>query len=162
MAHTDFKSVSDYIASKPKEVRPILERVRGIIRKAVPDADEVISYQIAAYKLSGVAVLFFAAWKEHYSLYPANEELVAKFKKELAPYEANEKGTIRFPLDAPIPAKLITDIAKFRVTQVAEVVLERAAKKKGAAKKAVAKKAATKKKAKKKPVAKKKTRAIRA
>ncbi|HVG53074.1 MAG TPA: DUF1801 domain-containing protein, partial [Vicinamibacterales bacterium] len=104
--------MDEYIASQPQDVQRLLQNVRGIIRKAVPDADEVISYQIPAYKLGGHAVLYFAGWKKHYSLYPANGRLVAAFKKELAPYEVNNKGTIRFPLSAPVPAKLIAGIAK--------------------------------------------------
>ena len=119
MANTDFKSVDEYIASQPQDVQRLLQHVRGIIRKAVPGADEVISYQIPAYKLNGHPVLYFAGWKKHYSLYPANGRLVAAFKKELAPYEVNNKGTIRFPLSAPVPAKLIAGIAKFRANEVA-------------------------------------------
>ena|SRR5437899_1496519 len=87
MARTDFKSVNEYIASKPKDVRGILKRVRSTIRKAVPAAEEVISYQIPVYKLNGVPVLYFAGWKQHYSLYPASDALVAAFKDELARYE---------------------------------------------------------------------------
>jgi uncharacterized protein YdhG (YjbR/CyaY superfamily) len=68
MANTDFKSVDEYIASKPEAVRGILERVRSAIRKALPGADEVISYQIPAYKLQGRAVIYFAGWKQHYSV----------------------------------------------------------------------------------------------
>ena len=99
MANTDFKSVDEYIASKPEAVRGILERVRSAIRKALPRADEVISYQIPAYKLQGRAVIYFAGWKQHYSVYPAIGALVDAFKDELAPYEIS-KGTIRSPLSA--------------------------------------------------------------
>src|SRR5436190_23816777 len=86
MAKTDFKSVNEYIASRPKDVQAILRRVRSIIRKAVPDAEEGISYQIPAYRLNSRLFLFFAGWKEHYSLYPASNALVTTFKKELEPY----------------------------------------------------------------------------
>jgi uncharacterized protein YdhG (YjbR/CyaY superfamily) len=96
----------------------VLKRVRSIIRKAVPGADEVISYQIPAYKLHGRTVLYFAAWKEHYSVYPSNTRLVAAFKNELAGYQLS-KGTIRFPLSEPVPVKLIEGIAKFRAKEVA-------------------------------------------
>src|SRR5438445_3437445 len=113
MAKTDFKSVNEYIASKPKEVRGILKRVRSTIRKAVPAAEEAISYQIPVYKLNGVPVLYFAGWKHHYSLYPASDALVAAFKHELARYELS-KGTIRFPLSEPVPVNLIERIAKLR------------------------------------------------
>jgi uncharacterized protein YdhG (YjbR/CyaY superfamily) len=117
MAKTDFKSVEEYLATLPDEVQAVLQRVRGIIRKAVPEAQEVISYQIPAYKLPGGPVLFFACWKKHYSLYPATQRLVTQFQDELAPYEVS-KGTIRFPLGEPVPAKLIERIAKFRVQEL--------------------------------------------
>src|SRR6266704_1879525 len=117
MAKTDFKSVNQYIASKPKDVRGILKRVRSTIRKAVPAAEEMISYQIPVYKLNGVPVLYFAGWKQHYSLYPASVALVAAFKDELASYELS-KGTIRLPLSEPVPVNLIERIAKFRAEQL--------------------------------------------
>jgi uncharacterized protein YdhG (YjbR/CyaY superfamily) len=119
MAKTDFKSVDEYIASQPAAVQGILGRVRSTIREALPGAEEVISYQIPAYKLRGGRVLYFAGWKQHYSLYPAGERLVAAFRDELASYEVN-KGTIRFPLSQPVPVKLIGRIAKFRAKEVAE------------------------------------------
>jgi uncharacterized protein YdhG (YjbR/CyaY superfamily) len=119
MAKTDFKSVAEYIASQPKAVRGVLKRVRSTIRKAVPGAEEVISYKIPTYKMHGGPVLYFAGWRKHYSLYPATARVVASFKDDLAPYEVN-KGTIRFPLSEPVPVKLIERIAKFRAKEVAE------------------------------------------
>jgi uncharacterized protein YdhG (YjbR/CyaY superfamily) len=118
MAKTDFKSVDEYIATQPADVQPILQRVRRIIRKAMPAAEEVISYQIPAYKLHGGAALYFSGWKEHYSLYPATDSLVKAFKGELAPYRVS-KGTLRFPFSQPVPAKLIERIAKFRAKEAA-------------------------------------------
>jgi uncharacterized protein YdhG (YjbR/CyaY superfamily) len=119
MAKADFKSVDEYIASHPQAVRLILRRVRSAIRKAVPGAQELISYKIPTYKLHGGPVLYFAGWKQHYSLYPATERVVAAFSDELAPYQVS-KGTIRFPLSKPVPVKLIERIAKFRAKDVAE------------------------------------------
>lgn len=110
-------SVTEYIASKPKEVRVVLERVRRAIRKAVPAAEEGLSYQIPVYKLNGVAVLYFAGWKAHLSLYPASDALVAEFARELAPYERS-KGTIRLPFSEPVPERLIERIARFRAKQL--------------------------------------------
>ena len=118
MAKTAFKSVDEYIASQPEAMRSILRRVRSTIRKAVPGAQEVISYKIPAYKLHGGPVLYFAGWKEHYSLYPATGGVVGAFKDELAPYKVS-KGTIRYPLSQPVPVKLIGRIAKFRAKEVA-------------------------------------------
>src|SRR5262245_49966814 len=126
MAKTDFKSVDEYIASQPEAVQGVLQRVRSTIRKAVPGAEEVISYKIPMYKLHGARVLFFAGWKRHYSLYPAGDRLVAAFKDELAAYEV-DKGTIRFPLSEPVPVKLIERIAKFRANEVAERAKKKAA-----------------------------------
>jgi uncharacterized protein YdhG (YjbR/CyaY superfamily) len=117
MARTDFKSVNEYIASKPRDVRGTLTRVRRTIRKAVPAAEDVIAYQIPSYKLNGVPMLYFAGWKQHYSFYPANDALVAAFKDELTRYELS-KGTIRFPLSEPVPVTLIERIAKFRAEQL--------------------------------------------
>ena len=117
MAKTDFRSVEEYILAQPKSVQPVQRRVRSVIRKAVPAAVEVISYQLPAYKLAdGLGVLYFAAWKQHYSLYPASDELVATFKGELTPFRAS-KGTLRFPLSEPVPVKLIERIAKFRAKE---------------------------------------------
>jgi uncharacterized protein YdhG (YjbR/CyaY superfamily) len=93
--------------------------VRNTIRKALPGAEEVISYKIPAYKLHGNPVLYFAGWRQHYSLYPATDYIVAAFKDDLAPYEVN-KGTIRFPLWQPVPTKLIGRIAKVRAKEVNE------------------------------------------
>jgi uncharacterized protein YdhG (YjbR/CyaY superfamily) len=109
--------VNEYIASKPKEVRVVLERVRGAIRTAVPAAEETISYQMPVYTLDGVAVLYFAGWKHHYSLYPASNALVAAFRDELTSYQRS-RGTIRFPLSEPVPEPLIKRIARFRAEQL--------------------------------------------
>ena len=118
MATTDFKSVDEYISAQPDAAQAALGQVRSAIRKAMPGADEVISYKIPTYKLNGRAVLYFAGWKEHYSVYPASVSLVAAFKDELASYKV-DKGTIRFPLSQPVPVKLIEHIAKFRAQEAA-------------------------------------------
>jgi len=86
MAKTNFTSVDEYIATHPENVQLILQRVRSTIRKALPDAEEVISYQISAYKLGGRAVLYFAGWKQHYSLDPLTYQIVEVFKDDLAFY----------------------------------------------------------------------------
>ena len=113
------ENVPAYIARFPRAVQAELKRVRRSIRRAAPGAEEVISYQIPAFKLHGKPVLFFAAWKEHLSIYPSNARLVAAFKDELAKYE-RAKGTIRFPLSDPIPAKLIERIARFRAKEIGD------------------------------------------
>lgn len=125
MAKSGFTSVNDYITSHPAAVQRVLKRVRSIVRKAVPDSEETISYGIPTYKLHGRPVVYFAGWKRHYSLYPSTDRLVAAFKAELAPYEIS-KGTIRFPLSEPVPTTLIDSIAKFRAKEVAEHVKAKA------------------------------------
>jgi uncharacterized protein YdhG (YjbR/CyaY superfamily) len=117
MPKTDLKSVDDYIASQPEPAREILTRVRTAIRKAVPRAEEMISYKIPAYKLHNLPVLYFAGWKKHFSLYPATARVLAEFQDELAPYQIS-KGTIRFPLSQAVPVKLIERIARFRAKEV--------------------------------------------
>jgi uncharacterized protein YdhG (YjbR/CyaY superfamily) len=114
MKQTAPRNIDEYIAGFPDHVQEILEKIRITIRKAAPDAEEAISYQIPTFKLKGNLV-FFAAYKKHIGLYPAprgNEE----FKEELASYEGG-KGTVRFPLDKPIPFDLIKRIVKFRVKE---------------------------------------------
>jgi uncharacterized protein YdhG (YjbR/CyaY superfamily) len=111
--------VDEYIATYPEDVQAILQRVRSTIRKAVPGAEEVISYQVPTYKMHGDPVLYFAGWKRHYALYPATDQVVESFKDDLAPYNVN-KGTIRFPLPRPVPVKLIERIARLRAKETAE------------------------------------------
>ena len=118
MAKTHFQSVDDYIALQPEAVRGLLERVRSTIRKAVPEAEESISYQIPTYKLPGGPLIYFAGWKKHYSLYPVSAQLIGALGEDLGAREV-EKGTIRFPLDEPVPVKLITRIVKYRAKEVA-------------------------------------------
>jgi uncharacterized protein YdhG (YjbR/CyaY superfamily) len=108
--------VAAYIAAQPPVARKALRRVRAIIRKALPGAEERISYQIPAYKVDGRIVIYFAGWKRHYSLYPVGARLAAAFPDRLARYEMS-KGTIRFPLSEPVPVKLIERIVKLRARE---------------------------------------------
>ncbi|HET7292781.1 MAG TPA: DUF1801 domain-containing protein [Vicinamibacteria bacterium] len=127
MAKTDYTSMDEYLAAQPEPARAVLQRVRAIIRKAVPGAEEAISYQIPVFKLQGAYVVYLAGWKEHYSIYPAPDRLVASFKGALLPYKAS-KGTLRFPLSEPVPTKLIERIAKFLAKEARERVKAKAAK----------------------------------
>jgi len=119
MAKTTYKSVSEYIGKQPKGVQPILTLVRSTIRKALPRAEEGISYQIPVFKQDGRAVIYFAAWKQHFSVYPATGSVAVVLKEALKPYEVS-KGTIRFPLSEPVPVNLIARIAKLRAKDAAE------------------------------------------
>ena len=128
MAKTDYRSVDAYLAAQPAEVRAVLKEVRAAIRKALPKATEVISYQIPAYKLPGGTVIYFAGWKQHFSLYPVNRALLAELGDAVAAYKVNDKGTMRIPLSEPVPAKLIGRIAKLLAKAVAERKISAAAK----------------------------------
>ena len=119
MRKADFTNVDEYISAQPETAQVVLQLVRSTLRKALTGAEEVISYKIPAYRLHGGIVLYFAGWKQHYSLYPAGERMVAAFKDQLASYKVS-KGTIRFPIFEPVPVKLIERIAKFRAKEVAE------------------------------------------
>lgn len=113
-----FKTVDEYIGSYPELARRALERVRRIIRGALPKTDEMLSYNMPTYRLRGVTVLQFAGWKDHYSLYAATGPILAAFGSELREYTV-EKGTIRFPFAEPVPEKLIEGIAKLRLRELA-------------------------------------------
>jgi uncharacterized protein YdhG (YjbR/CyaY superfamily) len=119
MAKARFTSVGDYIASKPRDARVALERVRRAIRKAVPTAREELSYQKPVYLLNDVPVLYFAGWTSHYSLFPATDALVAAFRRELAPYQSS-KGMIKIPISEPVPERLIERLARFRAQQLTQ------------------------------------------
>jgi len=117
MARTDFTSVDEYLETKPAPARRVLRQVRTIIRRALPGADEVISYQIPAYRLDGRVVVYFAGWATHFSIYPVTGQLVKVLGMQITPYVAS-KGTLRFPLAKPVPAALIARVAKLRAKEV--------------------------------------------
>jgi uncharacterized protein YdhG (YjbR/CyaY superfamily) len=107
-------TIDDYIAAFSPEVQAVLRRIRKLIHSAAPDAKEVISYRMPAFKLNGVLV-YFAAFKNHIGLYPPIRG-DARLQKAVSPY-AGEKGNLRFPLDQPIPYALIERIIELRVKQ---------------------------------------------
>lgn len=113
------RTVDEYIAAQPEAVRPKLEQVRAAIRKAVPEAVEGIGYRMPGYKLRGKPMLYFAGFKEHYSLFAASGTFFAQLAEELAGYEVR-KGTVHFPLGKPVPVRLITRIAKLRAAGIEE------------------------------------------
>ena len=109
-----FVTIDDYIKTFPANVQKILKQVRQTIRKAAPDAEETINYQIPTFKLNGNLV-HFAAFKNHIGFYPAPSGLKA-FKKEISKYKSS-KGSVQFPIDEPIPLTLIGRIVKYRVKE---------------------------------------------
>lgn len=108
------RDIDEYISLHPDNVRVQLEKLRQTIRKAAPKAEEVISYQMPAFKLNGMLV-YFAGYKTHIGFYPTGSGIAA-FKKELAKYETS-KGTVRFPIDKALPLSLIGKMVKFRVKE---------------------------------------------
>src|ERR1700680_1740505 len=112
------RSVEEYIAAQPEAVRPKLEQVRDAIRRAVPEAVEGIGYRMPGYKLRGKPLLYFAGFKEHYSLFAASGTFFTALEEELRSYELR-KGTVHFPLAKPVPVKLISRIAKLRAAGIA-------------------------------------------
>ena len=122
-ARTNFSSVTEYIAAQPAPARAALRKVRATIRKALPGSEEGISYRIPIYRLNGERVVFFAGFKQHYSIYPATAHLVRALAKELEGHLFSK--TIRFSFAAPVPTRLITRIVKIRA---AEATVRRKAK----------------------------------
>ena len=118
-------TIDEYIADFPRDVQPLLEKVRAAIRKAAPDAVEAISYQMPTFKLQG-NLIHFAGYNHHIGLYPGSRPIEA-FKDELTKYKTS-KGTVQLPLDKPIPVTLIGKITKFCVKRN----LEKAVSRKGA------------------------------
>lgn len=121
------KNTDEYIQQFDPNVRTILERLRETIRSAAPEAKEVISYRMPAFKQHGILV-YFAAWQEHIGLYPpvAGDNAI---EKAVARY-AGPKGNLQFPLDEPIPYELICRIVKLRVKQDNEQAEMKRAKRK--------------------------------
>jgi uncharacterized protein YdhG (YjbR/CyaY superfamily) len=109
-----YQSVDEYLCALPEDIRNILEGLRKTIRQAAPAAEEVISYNIPAFKLNGMLV-WYAAFKDHIGFYPRGSAIVA-FKDDLTAYKTS-KGAIQFPIGKGIPTNLVKKIVKFRVKE---------------------------------------------
>ena len=112
MKQTVPKNIDEYIAGFPNPVREILGKIRTTIQKAVPEAEETISYKMPSFNLKGQYLIYFAGYKKHIGLYPVPAG-DAKFNAEISTYQTG-KGTLQFPLDKPIPYTLIRKIVKLR------------------------------------------------
>ena len=108
-------SIDEYIASVPEDVQKILEELRATIKAAAPEAGEKISYGIPTFTLNSIYLIYFAGWKDHISIYPIPSGSEA-FNKEISKY-VEGKGTLKFPIDKPLPLKLISKIVKYRVAE---------------------------------------------
>ena len=107
-------SIDEYIALYPEDKQALLQQLRATIRASAPDAKEIISYGMPAFALNGNLVYFSAA-KNHIGFYPTGSGIEA-FKDELSDYESS-KGSVKFPLNRPLPLDLISKIVQYRVTQ---------------------------------------------
>jgi uncharacterized protein YdhG (YjbR/CyaY superfamily) len=126
-----FVSIDEYIATFPKEIQKILEELRATIKDAAPEAEEKISYQMPTFALEG-NLIHFAAFKNHIGLYPTPSGTQA-FKRELSIYQG-AKGSIKFPIDKPLPLELIKKIVMFRVKENLEKAEAKGKKKRTLAK----------------------------
>jgi len=108
-------NINEYIASFPKDVQQLLEQMRATIKAVAPEATEIISYSMPAFRFGGGMLVWFGAHTNHIGLYPRVSAIEA-FKKELSAYKCS-KGAIQFPFDEPLPIELIKEIVKFRVVE---------------------------------------------
>ena len=114
MEATKFKTVNEYFAALPASTKAVLGKMRATIKEVVPQAEEVISYNMPAFKQNGVLV-WYAAYKQHIGFYPTPGP-IKTFAQELRQYKTS-KGAIQFPIDKPIPGSLVKKIVSFRVKQ---------------------------------------------
>ena len=123
-------SIADYLAKLPPQVQPPVARLCDIVRRAVPGLDESITYGIPTFKREGRAVLYVAGWAHHVSIYPLSARLVDALGGDLRGGSYNGKGTLKFPLDARLPAALIARLARLRAAEAANAGPARRAAKK--------------------------------
>jgi uncharacterized protein YdhG (YjbR/CyaY superfamily) len=109
-----FTDTDNYIAGFPVETKKLLEQIRAVIKTAAPQAEEVISYNMPAFRQNGMLV-YFAGYKKHIGFYPGASGISA-FKNELSQYKG-AKGSVQFPLNKPMPLEIITEIVMFRVEE---------------------------------------------
>lgn len=127
MAKTDFKSIDEYHQAFPSDVQERMQAIRNIVHKIVPEAEEVISYQIPCFKYKGY-LLYYSAYAKHISLsYPFSEALLKKFEKELKGYKVS-KSAIQLPSNEPLPLDLIKGIVTFRKKENEETAKAKAKK----------------------------------
>ena len=116
-------TIDEYIAGFPPETRQVLEELRALIHSIAPDATETISYAIPTFDLDGAHLVHFAGYERHVGLYPTPSGMDA-FKDDLKPYKTG-KGSVQFPLDAPLPVDLVRRIIEYRLGEVAHRAAKR-------------------------------------
>ena len=109
-----FKTVDQYFSAFPSSTKALLKRMRETVKEVAPQAEELISYNMPAFRWNGMLV-WYAANKQHIGFYPT-PSAIKTFAQELTPYKTS-KGAIQFPIDKPIPTSLVKKIVKFRLTQ---------------------------------------------
>ena len=116
VAMTTPKSVDDYLATLEPDRRAAMEQIRAAVKAAAPGATEVITYNMPGFKTHGQFLVSYDAYKSHYSLFPASDEVVKGLGSEIEPHLAGS-GTIRFKASAPIPVDLVRRIVEIRVAE---------------------------------------------
>lgn len=111
---TRAKNVADYLAAAPKAQRPALNKLRSTIKAAAPKATESISYGMAGFKHNGESLMHFAYWRDHVALYGNFDAHAAQLKA----YDQSGRGTYRFPVDRPLPYRLVTKLVRTRVAEI--------------------------------------------
>lgn len=116
MNDTKPTSIDEYISTFPDDTQIVLQKIRETIQATAPGAVETISYGIAAFKLKGKILLYFAGYKKHVSVYPVGADEIEAVSG-LSPYQSG-RGTVKFPLDKPIPYQLIKKIAELKMSKL--------------------------------------------
>ena len=111
-------SVEDYLSQVPEEARAALEKLRKMIKAAAPNTTETISYQMPTFKYQGRALMGFAAFKNHCSLFPYSKTVLETLEEELKPFDTSKGATIRFTADKPLPAALVKKLVKTRMQEI--------------------------------------------
>jgi uncharacterized protein YdhG (YjbR/CyaY superfamily) len=116
MSRSQLKTMDEYIAGFPKNVRDVLEELRRVIKESALGAEETMSYGVPTFDLDGRHLVHFGAYKNHVSFFPGGSSGIEAFKRELSSFKTS-KGTVQFPLGKPIPFDLVRRIVKFRVKE---------------------------------------------
>jgi uncharacterized protein YdhG (YjbR/CyaY superfamily) len=111
-------SFEEYLATVSSEQREVMVELRRVIAAAAPGAELTISYSMPCFKLDGHVLVFFAAWKKHYSLYPVTEAMETEHAAELAGYNTSGKGTVQFPANQPVPYDFVAKLVKTRINEL--------------------------------------------
>ena len=113
-------STEEYFATLPEKQRAVLGKLQTVIRAAVPEAEDSFGYGMPAFKLDGEGLIWFSAWKKHYSLYPLTERMIQVLPPGASGYQISGKGTIRFPATSELPYDLIAELVKARAEEIQE------------------------------------------